>query len=384
MAAVAVAAAAAAVEPREAGERAARPAAPAPKVRRATNPACARPLAARGSGHRRRHVSGWRLRLLDAGLSPTWTNAMFRRWAPEESASLAVAARTLSDGATRSSEHQIKEADNRSRFFALTTAAMAGDDSQPRHVVQLVQDITSRKEAEAEAIHVGKLAAVGELAGNLAHEINNPLGILSARIHLLLKDRDRPAELVTEDLRKLSSQVDRISGITRSLLGHVRPSARERDPLRIEQVFEHAVVLMETLASRKNIRITWHAAEDSPLIVASAGELEQVLVNLLMNAVDASPSGGTVEVSAAGVTLDSGEEALQIAVEDAGPGLPDALRPRVFEPFFSTKKTGEGTGLGLSLSQRIVKDHGGEIRVEQGRVGARFLVVIPSRFSGEA
>jgi signal transduction histidine kinase len=323
-------------------------------------------------------AAGAGLRLLDSSLTPTWTNAKFLQWEPDEELALSAARLTLQDGLTRSTEHQVPQPDGSHRYYATTTAAMIGENEQPHHVVQLVQDISERKSAEAEAIHIGKLAAVGELAGNLAHEINNPLGILTARIHLLLRSREQLPEKATEDLQTMGSLVDRISGITRSMLGHVRPSNRERKSMHIQPLLEHAGLLSESYASRKNVHITFDIAGQSPAVLASAGELEQILVNLLLNAVDASPSGGTVRVEAVGAKLESGKEVLRVSVEDEGPGVPESIRPRIFEAFFSTKKTGEGTGLGLSLSLRIAKDHGGIIRVEQGAVGARFVMDIPA------
>jgi signal transduction histidine kinase len=329
-------------------------------------------------------AAGVGLRLLDSELHSTWTNAKFHLWAPNERLALSMAEQTLQDGVSRTSEHEVEGADGRTRYYATTTAAMVGDHDRPHHVVQLVQDISVAKDAEVEAIHIGKLAAVGELAGNLAHEINNPLGILTARIHLLLKSREQLPDKAQEALQQMSGLVDRITGITRSMLGHVRPSNRERKSLHIEALLERASVLTESYASRKEVRIVLAGPAGTPAVLGSAGELEQILVNLLLNAVDASPPGGTVTVEASAAELDSGKEVLRLSIEDEGAGVPESMRQRIFDAFFSTKKTGEGTGLGLSLSSRIAKDHGGSIRVEQGSVGARFVMDLPAHHPGDA
>lgn len=320
---------------------------------------------------------GTGLRLMNANLEPTWANSKFKQWQAEHSRSLQAARDTLNDGKLRTFEHSKQNANGQQQFFETTTAAMFSEGGTPSHIVQLVQEITARKEAEEEAIHTGKLAAVGELAGNLSHEINNPLGVLTTRLHLLLRKSAELPPKVESDLNKVAAMADRISAITRSMLGHIRPSEPQKELFAISRVFEHAKSLTTNMAARKNVAIQFQVALGTPTIKGSAGAIEQVVVNLVLNALDASPNGGAIQVNASPETTASDRNVVCISVEDEGPGVPETMREKIFDAFVSTKKSGKGTGLGLSLSQRIVKEHNGSIYVVEGAVGAKFVVKIP-------
>lgn len=211
-----------------------------------------------------------------------------------------------------------------------------------------------------------KLASVGRLAAGVAHEVNNPAAVILARA-ALLADQELPAEVI-EDLRVIERQAARIRDITAGLLRLGRPSAGTREPVDLADVARNAVALVRVEATKKSVRVDLAAAE--ALVIADPGGLEQVAYNVVRNAVQASPPGGRVRVSAGPGGL---------VVEDEGPGVAPEHRASLFEPFFTTKPAGEGTGLGLAIAHGIVAEHGGTIEVEGlDPTGARFVVRLPA------
>jgi signal transduction histidine kinase len=224
-----------------------------------------------------------------------------------------------------------------------------------------------------------KLAAVGEVAGKLAHEINNPIAIVSAKARILLSDRR--AEMSGKVIRELERVVelsDRVAAIALGLLAYGRPSAAPRSRVDIRAPVRRALSLVQEPAERHGVRLVDDLGAAPAPVEASATELEQVFLNLFLNALDVMPAGGVLAVTRRTSSLGDGRPGVAIAVSDTGPGIPEDLRERVFEPFFTTKEEGHGNGLGLSVCQGIVRAHGGEIEVDGGSgQGARFVVRLP-------
>jgi signal transduction histidine kinase len=221
------------------------------------------------------------------------------------------------------------------------------------------------------------LAVAGKLASGLAHEIGTPLNIVSGRAEFLLQVLP-PEDPRRQDLQVIIAQIDRISGIIRSLLDMVRPQKPEIQPTALATVLDHLVPLLGHTARRRNVILTWSIPSDLPPVLADPNQLQQVIINLLMNALEATPAEGHVTVSAHGLNS-NGRAGVTVSVADTGQGIPPELLPRVFEPFFTTKPAGQGTGLGLAICRDIVKEHGGEIRVEsQSGVGTTVAVWLPA------
>ena len=246
----------------------------------------------------------------------------------------------------------------------------------------MVQDVTERRRRDAMLLQASKLAAIGELAGNVAHEVNNPIGIVSAKARLLLTDPalQLPAKVAGE-LQKIVEQCDRISHLTRALLDFARPSPRRREPLDPLGPLRRALTLVAGRAQRGLIQVEERYAEGGPPVLGDPNELEQVFLNLLINAADAMPQGGTIVVSSrhAGVRLPGGQPGVALVIEDTGHGITPEVLPRIFEPFFTTKGAVSGTGLGLAICLGIVRGHGGTIHADSrpGR-GATFTVTLPA------
>jgi two-component system, NtrC family, sensor histidine kinase PilS len=338
------------------------------------------------------------LRVLTRDLSPVWSNDRWREWfgtprsndgAAGEQVDLCPGRDALLNGGNQVCE--IERRNSRSapgnettsaRFYEVTTAPLFDARGELTQVVQLAHDITSQKAAHSRMLRAGQMAAVGELAGQVAHEVNNPIAIISAKGNLLLKHRrGEMSEKIAEELAKMVDLSNRVARIAQALLSYSRPSPTTRVPLDLRSPIHKSLYMIEHQARNCGITIE-DRLPDRPLrITANAAEMEQVFLNLLLNAVQAMAAGGRLRVSVIRRCLESsGDEMIGIAVDDTGSGVPLELRERVFEPFFTTKHEMHGTGLGLSICQGLMRSHGGEIAIEDSPLGgARFIVWLPEK-----
>ncbi len=225
-----------------------------------------------------------------------------------------------------------------------------------------------------------RLATIGTLASGLAHEIGTPMGVIRTRAELLL--RRTQTEKAREGLQIIIGQIERISAIVRMLLDYARGRESRRGRYDVRTVVEHILQLIETEANRKQVRIIANLGDRPLMVDCDPDQLQQVFVNLAVNAFDAmTPDGGALRVNAAIAKRDHRAE-LKLTFEDSGPGVPPELRKHLFDPFFTTKPPGKGTGMGLPVSQAIMRDHGGDIIYEATPPGARFSVIMPLADTG--
>jgi signal transduction histidine kinase len=224
--------------------------------------------------------------------------------------------------------------------------------------------------------HADRLATIGTLASGLAHEIGTPMGVIRARAEYLLQIKPAPAK-TQEGLEIIVGQIDRISRIVRMLLDYARARESLRVACDVRPIVERALGLVETEAARRNVAVVKELG-DKPLIVeCDVDQLQQVFVNLAVNALDAMAiNGGTFRVTAE--TEDTNDASrLMITFEDTGTGVSPQHKASVFDPFFTTKEPGKGTGMGLAVSQSIMRDHNGEITFDSEPSGTRFFVTMP-------
>ncbi|MBI2088926.1 MAG: HAMP domain-containing protein [Deltaproteobacteria bacterium] len=248
----------------------------------------------------------------------------------------------------------------------------------------LVNEQQEKLKLERDLRHSERLASVGQLAAGLAHEIGTPLNIIGGRAEYLTR-RPRSAEELNENLLIIRAQIDRIAGIVRQLLEfsrHKEPTLRAVD---IASLLTEVRQLLQHKLDEKGIKVDQELPESPPVIQADPDLLQQVFLNLYLNSLHGLETGGWIkiraEVSDNSTKIAPGASVarwLRIAFEDNGPGIRPEHLDRVFDPFFTTKDIGEGTGLGLSVSYGIVRDHGGEIQVESepGKY-ARFIIHLP-------
>ncbi|MBK04246.1 MAG: hypothetical protein CL920_08050 [Deltaproteobacteria bacterium] len=245
-----------------------------------------------------------------------------------------------------------------------------------------VEEIRMRKEMQERLMQSSKLEAIGELAANVAHEMNNPLAIISAKARLLLStEKTNMSQKVERELGKIIGQCDRLSRLTRGLLDYARPSFGSKQRLDLRKPLEKALSIVSHHASVSGVVVELSHADKPLWVLANANELEQVFLNLQLNAIEAMPNGGQLTICEALVETE-GEKEVVVSIEDNGEGIPTELLHRIFEPFFSTKEEGKGTGLGLSICFGLIRSHHGHIDVssEEGK-GTRFTVRIP--YDGE-
>ncbi len=230
---------------------------------------------------------------------------------------------------------------------------------------------------ENKIIQRERLATLGQLLSGIAHELNNPLTAVTGYAELLLADR-LPASQ-RRQVEMLAEEADRASRILRSLLLFARGEPAERKPVNLNELLERTLALRAYELKVQNIRVVTDFAPDLSPVLADSTGLQQVFLNLLLNAEQAIRSQrqhGQIAVRSRSLRA---QRQVEIAVVDDGPGIPPALQPHLFDAFFTTKSGLEGTGMGLSISQAIAKNHGGAIRVEsQPGHGATFYVVLPA------
>jgi signal transduction histidine kinase len=250
--------------------------------------------------------------------------------------------------------------------------------SQLRHARhELVLETERALDLEQQLRHSATLAVAGRLASGLAHEIGTPLNIVSGRAEFLLHSLPEGDHRRSE-LQVIIGQIDRISAMIRSLLDTVRPLKPTIQAIHVKAVVDGLLGLLTHTARRHGATLEISIPDDLPPVRADRNQLQQVFINILMNAFEAVRPAGHVLLTAAAATRDS-RAGVRIAVSDTGPGIPPALVGKIFEPFVSTKPPGEGTGLGLPICRDIVKSLDGSIDVasSNGR-GTAFTIWLPT------
>lgn len=226
-----------------------------------------------------------------------------------------------------------------------------------------------------------KMASLGKLAAGVAHQLNNPLGSINLYAKLVLEEYDLPAG-ARDDIQRILKDAERCRDTVRELLEFARQNRQFMKPQEINQALGRTLRLLENQALMQNVRIEKKLADDLPTIMADAHQLNHMFMNLIINAAQAMDGRGELSLT---TSLNQASQAVEIIIEDSGPGIPEDHLNHIFEPFFTTKAEGKGTGLGLSVVYGIVENHGGTISVENrpqgsgaGSVGgATFTITLP-------
>lgn len=290
--------------------------------------------------------------------------------------------------------------------FPMELSVAEGRVGPDRIFVGIVRDITERARAEAAMrkskaeleqalaeVHAksdelkamtqqlwqaAKLASVGELAAGIAHELNNPLGTVSLRIESVLA-RTSPDDPNRRALEIIEQETKRMGDLVSNLLQFSRRNEEQSSTVDIGQELTRTVELIHHQFRKRLINVVQEVAPDTPLLYADRQKLRQVFLNLLSNAGDAMPRGGTLTLRASGARLDGGTPAIRVEFSDTGAGIPAEHLAKVMDPFFTTKAEGQGTGLGLAICRRIVQEHRGAIEVlsEVGQ-GTTVRILLPA------
>jgi signal transduction histidine kinase len=236
----------------------------------------------------------------------------------------------------------------------------------------IIDNITDRIRLEDQLIQNDKLTSIGLLAAGVAHEVNTPLAVISSYSQMLRKEIS-PEDSRHRLLEKITKQTFRASEIVNNLLNFSRTSATEFAEIDIHQVITETISLLEHQFKTLRIRVERELKADCPATFGNAGKLQQVFLNLFVNARDAMPEGGELRI-----LTDATESKIEVLVQDTGTGISGENIRKIYDPFFTTKAAGKGTGLGLSVSYGIIQEHGGSISVEsKPGVGTSFRLELP-------
>jgi two-component system, NtrC family, sensor kinase len=280
---------------------------------------------------------------------------------------------TLTRGESTRRSSRRKEAGDEERDWEIGTYPIFDEAGQVHQAIVLEEDMTERIRLEASLAQSEKLAAVGQLAAGVAHEINNPLTAVIANAQLLQRSLPPDSDL-QESVDLIVIAGGRAAQVVRNLLDFSRKEQYRFEPTDVNETIRKALGLVQHEILSRSITLTFAPDDGIPRLLASGDHLQGLWLNLLLNALDAF-EGAPGEIR---ITTRYQDTAIQILFEDNGRGIPAEYLPRIFEPFFTTKSPGRGTGLGLSVCHQIVKQHGGTILVESktGK-GTLFTVVLP-------
>jgi len=255
------------------------------------------------------------------------------------------------------------------KYFQVTTAPVQGTDGSIHGYIRLVQDVTELKKMEEQMMHSEKLASLGRLTAGITHEIGNPLTSVFSFVQIL-KEMEQD-EFKKESLGTIYFHINRIADILKQLSGFSKTPPVELKPWKVNSLIESSLSLIQYDKRAKDITIVRDLAEEIPEIITDGNQLSQVIVNIILNAVDAMPAGGTLTIRSK-----VRDDRIVIMFEDTGIGISKENVGRIFDPFFTTKE--KGTGLGLAVSYSIIKKLNGSLSVEsEVTKGSRFMITLP-------
>ncbi len=289
------------------------------------------------------------------------------------------------DGMVRNFETRFKRKDGEKIWVRLNAHVVRDKEGKIHHYEGTVQDISEQKKLQAQLLELGKMEAIGTLAGGIAHDFNNILMCIQGHASLMLY-KTTPSDANHQSLKNIEAQVKSGSELTRQLLGFARKGKYEVNPVNVNEIIEKSLRLFGR--TRREITLYTHYEENLACVEVDRGQLEQVLINLYLNAAQAMPVGGEIRIGTECVTLDRdfvmpfsarAGRYVRISVADTGVGMDEKTKSRIFEPFFTTKEMGRGVGLGLASVYGIVRNHSGfiDVQSEMG-LGSCFNIYLPA------
>ncbi|MDZ7386602.1 MAG: PAS domain S-box protein [candidate division KSB1 bacterium] len=292
--------------------------------------------------------------------------AIFRRSSPCEECHVP---KVLSQG-----QQHFEERETEGAIFQLWCYPMPGLDGRPELVVEHVKEVTEQKRMEQHLIQSEKLATVGMLSSGIAHELRNPLSIIESARYYLQETLGEVDGEVRDKLEMIQRNVRRAAAIINNLLEFSRRSEHEREMIDVQRVIDATLLLLEKELASRHIRVVREEAH-LPRVCFNVDSLKQVFLNLILNAVQAMPEGGVLGITS---RLTPDGQRVEVDISDTGCGIAPEQLKHLFAPFYTTKRVGEGTGLGLYISRSIMRRYGGDIAVqsEVGQ-GSTFTVQIP-------
>ncbi|MHB8060826.1 MAG: hybrid sensor histidine kinase/response regulator, partial [Gaiellaceae bacterium] len=299
-------------------------------------------------------------------------------------ARVALLDRLATDGSVSDYLLRLRRADNRAVWVELTARADPPASDGSVRFEAFMRDVSERKKLDDETrdlhhqlLQAEKMAALGQTISGVAHELNNPLATILTWAERL-SQRSTLDEAVRRGLETILGESERAARIVRSLLTFARKRQTTRAMVDVNHLVRETLALRSYEQRVTNITVIDALATGLPQVFADGHQVQQVLLNLVINAEQAMLSANGRGVLVVRTWHDPDQEAVMLEINDDGPGIPDDVQPRIFDPFFTTKDVGKGTGLGLTVAYAIVQEHGGRIRLEsRPGVGASFFVELP-------
>jgi PAS domain S-box-containing protein len=283
---------------------------------------------------------------------------------------------TIQNGKVWVGEVENKRKSGEPFYTQLLVSPILDQDGKVSGYFGIHRDLSDKRTLEKQLIHTQKMESIGTLAAGIAHEVGNPLASISAIVQVVLRSTED--EFIKEKLGLVKNQVTRISKIIRDLVDFSRPSNYELQVTDINKNITEAVEITKVGAKTKSIDIESILNKNIPPLPLIADQLQQIFVNILLNAVDAISEKENQQGNRITVTTDMNDDEVIINISDTGPGIPEEHYGKIFEPFFTTKKRGKGTGLGLWVSYGIIKSFQGDIKVKSKvGEGTSFIITIP-------
>jgi two-component system NtrC family sensor kinase len=271
-------------------------------------------------------------------------------------------------------------------IFHFWAYPLIDEEGQLYAIVHYVKDVTDRKRLEQQLMMADRLASLGTLAAGIAHEINNPLGIIAGYSEALL-DRARNGALLgmgefedfPEYLETIHKEIFRCKEILASLLEFARPHKTKSRELDINELIKEVILLVNHKAKVQHHDIELKLNRDLPKICADPGSLRQLFMNIIINSMYFTPEGGGIEIKTCLNKSERRKGMIKITIRDTGPGIPRDIVDKIFDPFFTTKPIGEGSGLGLAICHKIAQEHGGfiDLKSDSGK-GTAFIINLPA------
>jgi PAS domain S-box-containing protein len=280
-------------------------------------------------------------------------------------------ARLVGGEARNEQEHIWVAKDGRRRRIAWSNTVITNRKGGVDYVVGTGIDVTLLNQIQEQLRKTERVAELGTLASGMAHEIGTPMNVILGRAEYLM-DRVKE-EPVKKGLQTIVAQVERITRVMNQLLAFARRKPPERGPLDLKDIVEDSLELFRERLAKSGVTVELALGDHCPAAQADADQMSQVIINLIMNALHAMENGGTLRVE-----LEQEQDRIKLTVADTGHGIPQAALPKIFEPFYTTKEFGKGTGLGLTVVKGIIEEHQGTITVEseEGK-GTRFTIRLP-------
>ncbi len=286
------------------------------------------------------------------------------------------------DLSTRVEVTENKEMSDLAESFNVMTEKLAENRSELEQSIEQMRRLNENlARTQRELLSSEKLASVGRLAAGVAHEIGNPLSSIQGYLEIINK-RDYLRQSDRDMVSRVQDEVKRINEIIKELLDYSRPQDESLSLLDLNESVDSALTLLSAQKGCDNIEIKTELGA-LPMLEANRSSMKQLIMNMVMNSIQAMPEGGSLGVITRAAER-GGEQGMELMVEDTGPGVPEELIDRIFDPFFTTKQPGQGTGLGLSICYRIVENLGGRIEVKSSpENGSMFTVWLPAAVEGE-